>query len=552
VPQVEVPQEISREDCDSLVKTQEFEGPDGVRHRVPLGQTTVLRFHEAGREEISGATIVCHGEQIKLGDRIIDGVAILEQVKFHTQAINFRMDATTAAVETKEDHRRLPCTAFYHFCVTSEGTYLWEDVESTMFQQVRSFSGHMMLEEDQDVLISHEQKIRLVLGETETYEGRIYRNTKYSGIYLVEGEAKYLDVLSSDHLRLTAWIAARDDYITWSMERKIMQAYQTVVDTSCQRKKDLLRTQMATSFTHPEGSHHLHLGDNQFGALVGETLYTYQCQAVIVTPREETRCTKELPVVWQNHNYYLEPVSRLLKRFGNPMPCSHMMPSKFRTEDGRWLAATPQLLITRAPQEILEMSGALNLTHEDMSEGGLYTKQQLEEFTKLLDYPRTKALVANSIYQEACYKNNHGICASFTESLGPVTENPTNFFYIRTAILAFLHNFGDAAAVLIACYVIGIWLKVLIDTIVSCVTLRHVAGRRRWWQPLMPIKWVVSYDYGRASRQAKRQHEEEQHELDAEMRLPKHQKTSDQHLSTIEEQDIKLMDDLQKDEGFTS
>jgi len=64
---------------------------------------------------------------------------------------------------------------------------------------------------------------------------------------------------------------------------------------------------------------------------------------------------------------------------------------------------------------------------------------------------------------------------------------------------------------------------------------------------LMPIKWVVSYDYGRASRQAKRQHE-----LDAEMRLPKHQKTSDQHLSTIEEQDIKLTDDLQNDEGFTS
>ena len=560
VPQVEVPQDISGEDCKQLITTQEYEGPDGVRHKAPIGKTTVLRFHEAGREEISGQTIVCHGEQVKLGDRIIDGVAILEQVKIQTQTMKFRVDRVTGAVESKEDHRRLPCTTFYHFCVTSEGTYLWEDEDATIFQSVRSFSGQLTVEEDQDTLISHEQKIRLALGETERYEGRNYRSTKYSDIYVVEGEAQYLDVFSSDHLRLTAWIAARDDYITWSMEQKILEAYQAMADTSCRRKKDLLRTQMATSFTHPDGSHHLHLDHNQFGALVGETLYTYQCQGVLVTPREETRCTKELPVTWQEHSYYLEPVTRLLKRFGNPVPCSHLMPSKFRTEDGRWIAATPQLLIASAPREVMEITDNFNLTHEDMSEGGLYTKQQLDEFAKLLDYPRTKALVANSMYREVCHNNDNDICVSFTETLGPAIESPTNLFNLRSKLMTFLHNFGDAAAIMIACYLIGFWIKNLVDVMVSCVTLRHVAGRRRWWQPLMPIKWVVSYDYGRASRQARKEQKEEQQERAAEMRLLRqrgvsdqllHQQgTSDQHLSTIEEQDIKLLDDLQNDDGF--
>ena len=83
IPQVEVPQDLSREECQELIRTEEFEGPDGVKHRVPLGKTTVLRFHEAGREEISG-------------------------------------------------------------------TYLWEEVESTMFQQVRSFLGQIAMEEDQE------------------------------------------------------------------------------------------------------------------------------------------------------------------------------------------------------------------------------------------------------------------------------------------------------------------------------------------------------------------------------------------------------------------
>ena len=552
IPEIELPQDMARDDCHSLVTDEEYEGPDGARHKVPLGKTTVLRFHEAGREEVSGQTVVCEGEQVKLGNRVIQGVAVLTQVKFHTQAMTFRMDATTATVEVKEDHRILPCTAFYHFCVTSEGTYLWEEADTTRFQKVRVFSGQLTMEENQEVLISTEQKLRLVLGQTERYEGRDYRKTKYSNIYVVNGEAEYMDTFPSDHLRLTAWIAARDDYITWSMEQKILQAYQVMADTSCRRRKDLLHTQMATSFSNPHGSHHLHLGENLFGALVGETLYTYQCQTVKVTPREETRCTKELPVVWEEHNYYLEPVSRLLKKYGNPVPCSHLMPNKFRTEDGRWIAATPELMVTQAPKEVTEIEGNLNLTHVDMSEGGLYTNQQLAEFTKLLEYPRAKALVANSIYREACHDNHEEVCVSFTEILGPVKEDPTNLFKLRSRVILFLHNFGEAAASLIAIYILGLGLKWLVDTMVACITLRHVAGRRRWWQPLIPLKWVVSYDYGRASSQARKQQREEQQERAAEMQHLQRQEGHHQHVPIDEEQDRRLLDELQKDEGFDS
>ena len=552
IPQVEVPQDMTREECQNLVMNEEYEGPDGVKYQVPMNKTTVLRFHEAGREEITGGTITCYGEKLKVGNRLIDGVAILEQVKFHVQAMTFRVDATTATVETREDHRRLPCTAFYHFCVTSEGTYLWEQVASTMFQKVRIFSAQLESKVDQRILVSHDQKIRLALGDVEMHEGRSYYNTKYPDIYVVEGEAQYLDVFPSDHLRLTAWVAARDDFITWSMEKKILEAYDAMADTTCRRKKDLLRTQMATSYTSGDVSHHLHLGHNQFGAIIGEVLYVYQCQAVTVTPREETRCTKELPVLWQGHNYYLEPVSRLLKRYGAPVPCSHMMPSKFLTLDGRWIAATPQLLVTRAPAEIMEVTGGhFNLTHEDMSEGGLYTASQLAEFTRLLDYPRTKALVANSIYQEACVGNKDHVCLAFTETLGHTMGSPTNLLNLRNKVLTFLHTFGEASAICIVCYFLGMWIKALVDIAVSCVTLRHVAGRRRWWMPLVPLSWTISYDYGQASRQArKQQQQEERQEQAEEMRHLRQQALSDHHLSTIEEQDKNLLSALEHDEGF--
>ena len=87
IPQVEVPQDMTREECQNLVMNEEYEGPDGVKYQVPMNKTTVLRFHEAGREEITGGTITCYGEKLKVGNRLIDGVAILEQVKFHVQAM---------------------------------------------------------------------------------------------------------------------------------------------------------------------------------------------------------------------------------------------------------------------------------------------------------------------------------------------------------------------------------------------------------------------------------------------------------------------------------
>ena len=554
IPEIELPQEVSRDDCHSLVTTEEYEGPDGQRHRVPLGKTTVLTFYEKGRQEVSGDSVVCQGEQVKLGNRVLDGVAILEQVKITTGTRKFRFEAATLGIQVKEEHRVLPCTAFYHYCVTSEGTYLWEELQRTQFQKVRHFTARTVQEEEQRTLISNQQKLRLVLGEQEKYDGRIYHLTKYQNIYVVEGDAEYLDPFPADHLQLAAWIAARDDYITWSMEGKIMQAYRAISRSQCQRKKDILHTQLATSFTNPEGSHHIHLDHNRFGALVGETLFIYQCQPVLVQPRAESRCTKELPVSLNGHKYFLEPVSRLLKRYGNPVPCSHLMPSKFLTTQGQWIAATPQLMVTSTPEEMTDIpkGGDFNLTHTDMTEGGLYTTQQVQEFAKLLNYPRAKTVVANTLYREACHQNQNEACISFQETLGPL-DKPTNLFSLKSWIRNFLRDFGDVAAIFVSVFLIGMILKYVVDLVISCVTLRHVVGRRRWWQPLVPLKWIVSYDYGQASRAARREQQREQQERETEFRNLREQEDQayqeEGNVST-EDQDTKLLDQLQQDPGF--
>ena len=54
-----------------------------------MGRTSILTFFATGRQEVSGSTIVCQGEQVKLGDRIVDGVAILEQMRIEVKPIHY-------------------------------------------------------------------------------------------------------------------------------------------------------------------------------------------------------------------------------------------------------------------------------------------------------------------------------------------------------------------------------------------------------------------------------------------------------------------------------
>ena len=567
IPEIEVPVKVKQGECHTWVTTGHYPGPDGKQHRVDIGRTTILTFYEHGRQEVSGQSIICEGEQVKLGDRLIDGVAVLEQVKVTLERRNFRFaaaSATAATVQVQEDHVELPCVGLLHYCETSEATYIWEEIQNTQYQLVQSVTGELREEEGQQVLISRDKKIRLVLGEAEKEAGRTYRATKYNNIYVCDGVASYLDSINSNHLRLVAWVAARDDYLSWALEQRILETYSIVSNQRCHREQDMLKNQMATSFTSPEGFHHLHLGENRFGALIGEVLYEYTCTEVNVEPRRTKRCTQELPVVWENKNFFLEPISRLMKTYGNVVPCSHLLEAKFLTTDGRWLTANPELKYTTAPHQFVDFSQGMNWSHIDMASGGLYTPTQLEDFQRLLNYPRAKKVVADHLVHEVCHSSDSGMCSGFNQFLDK-TSTTSLMGNLRSKVLQFLHNFGETCAAIIGVYVLGSMVMWMAGFIWSCRTLQGVKGRRRWIQPFLPTKWVVNYDYDAAARAARAEMEQEylgQGHANAGGDLPDlaelHPRTDDRallypslkNLQGREEQDQKLLSELQEDSGF--
>ena len=113
IPQIEITKELTTKECQRRAIGGIYRGSDHQDHVMKLDHTTVFNFHEAGRQEVSGATIICEGEQVKLGDPIIDGVVILDQVRISVIRIHLCFSTVRGTV-VKEDHLSLPCPGYYH------------------------------------------------------------------------------------------------------------------------------------------------------------------------------------------------------------------------------------------------------------------------------------------------------------------------------------------------------------------------------------------------------------------------------------------------------
>ena len=152
-----------------------------------------------------------------------------------------------------------------------------------------------------------------------------------------------------------------------------------------------------------------------------------------------------------------------------------------------------------------------------MESGGIYTDDQVEEFSNLLNFPRMRQAVKNSMVHDLCQDNNHPLCLHVRQALGPQLLKQPSIFNFRQRILNFLHTFGEAAATLIALWMLSQGLIWVIGMIINIINLREVRGLRKICQLFCPI-WLVNYDYGRMARGARQRQQEEQLQRQEEMR----------------------------------
>ena len=92
---------------------------------------------------------------------------------------------------------------------------------------------------------------------------------------------------------------------------------------------------------------------DQFGEgiqlyIAGSVAYVIRCEEVEVQRTSYTNCTSEIPVVYDNHTWFADPITYILQRHPTPMPCSPSMPVRWKLND-HWWCSHPVLAQCTAP-----------------------------------------------------------------------------------------------------------------------------------------------------------------------------------------------------------
>ena len=133
IPEVEVVQAISANDCENMINTNSFISHYGTTHGIAMGVETIIKVNELGVTHTeSNGKIWCAGQEMKLGEVVLKDVLIMSQYRITLEKEEFLISTTNGQtlhqVEATFDHVKLPksCTAGAGGCVTNDWTYVWD------------------------------------------------------------------------------------------------------------------------------------------------------------------------------------------------------------------------------------------------------------------------------------------------------------------------------------------------------------------------------------------------------------------------------------------
>jgi len=108
----------------------------------------------------------------------------------------------------------------------------------------------------------------------------------------------------------------------------------------------------------------------------GAVVYINKCSAVDATLTDHRNCTTEIPVLINGTKRFADPLSWVLRDYPQELPCTNIMPIRWKIADV-WYCATPAALPCEAPDQ-LEVAKPLFNTPDFTAGlvGGIYTESQ--------------------------------------------------------------------------------------------------------------------------------------------------------------------------------
>merc|ERR1712055_899165 len=121
----------------------------------------------------------------------------------------------------------------------------------------------------------------------------------------------------------------------------------------------------------------IRIDEDKFGRRAGEVLYTFTCTKKTGTLQAKGECYDRVPILTEEaEEAYADAITMIATSHAARMPCNKFFPEKIHSKEG-WISL-PSLQKVKEPKKMIrQINGS---RHEDMSQGGLYTQEELDQW----------------------------------------------------------------------------------------------------------------------------------------------------------------------------
>ena len=301
--------------------------------------------------------------------------------------------------------------------------------------------------------------------------------TQYKSFYVTQEQTneEHFQSINGFQVNLALFVTSKDDYIAGATEELFVTRTHHIGELLCQGE--------VTKSTHGPVATGI---PGRFNLQTGEIDTRFTCLPVKAIPREgEAECFEELPVYYGKEKMFLHPNTRILTHYATATFCNAVTPPAFRTMEGRWIAANPD--IVNIPQSSFNFS---QLHHKDLSlTVGLYSLRQSEAGFQALADLGLHRQVQRQIVHYVCHNLNEPRCTSKPQYLSVSAFTPahlieSSFHNLLSKFIHYLNELGLYTSIFVAVYLILGLFRGIIAYLGNVHELFKIHG----WNPQI-LKW---------------------------------------------------------------
>ena len=260
----------------------------------------------------------------------------------------------------------------------------------------------------------------------------------------------------------------------------IKKIYHEIIANDCKMNREIIKTKLAVVLTNPDAiAPLLPVEPGTFGRVMGEVIYTYKCPQVQVKLRKLEYCTNELPVIYRNQSWFVQPVTRILMPdIGSVrmINCTNAMSPLYELTHNHWITL-PRMDTVQTPHQLelikLERS-ELDTEINGIASSGLYDTASMEAARRFMMFPIQREKMLTEITEKVMSGAGQG--GSNFEALLPHDHFKRATHNMMKKIWGRFLVFGQLFAGFMGIYCICVALKVILSQVLSTYHIYRLGG----------------------------------------------------------------------------